>query len=120
MKTRSVKYVIIALALGTVLAVSLVGSARNNSGATPDGTFTGYISDAMCGLKHMSGMGDDKNCTFACKTALVLADRDHKQVYQFDQAGQEKAKEFAGQKVKITGTVKGKTISVTSIAAITD
>lgn len=120
MKTHSIRYITIALALGAVLAVSLVGSARSNSGATPDGAFTGYISDAMCGVKHMSGMGDDKNCTLACKTALVLADRDHKTVYQLDQAGQEKAKQFAGQKVKITGTLKGKTITVTSIAAETD
>lgn len=59
----------------------------------------GYISDSMCGLKHMSGMGDDKSCTLACVkggSKFVLADRDHKRVYQLDKTGQEKAREFAG------------------------
>ncbi len=48
-----------------------------------------------------------------------LADRDHKRVYQLDKAGQEKAREFAGQKVKVTGRVVGKTIKVTAIEAAT-
>ena len=43
--------------------------------------------------------------------------RDHKQVYQLDASGQEKAREFAGQKVKVTGRVTGKTIHVTAIEA---
>jgi hypothetical protein len=49
----------------------------------------------------------------------VLADRDHKVVYQLDRAGQEKAREFAGQRVKITGRITGKTIRVTAIEAAT-
>jgi len=48
---------------------------------------------------------------------FVLADRGHKRVYQLDKTGQEKAREFAGQKVKVTGRVMGKTIRVTSIEA---
>ena len=84
-------------------------------------TLVGYISDSMCGLKHMSGMGDDKSCTLACVkggSKFVLADRDHKRVYQLDKTGQEKAREFAGQKVKVSGRVIGKTIRVTSIEAV--
>lgn len=79
----------------------------------------GYISDNHCGLKHMSGMGDDKSCTLMCvkNGKFVLADRDHKRVYQLDKTGQKKAREFAGQKVKVTGRVTGKTIRVTAIEA---
>jgi len=49
----------------------------------------------------------------------VLTDTDHKRVYQLDKTGQEKAREFAGQKVKVTGRVSGKTIRVTAIEATT-
>lgn len=115
MKTRSLKYITVALALGTILTAALIVAARTNNALTTETTFVGYISDSTCGLKHMSGMGDDKNCTLACKTKLVLADRDHKKVYQLDQ--QDRVREFAGQKVKVTGTLNGKSISVTSIEA---
>jgi len=46
---------------------------------------------------------------------LVLADRDHKRVYQLDKNGQQKAGEFAGEKVKVTRRVTGKTIRVAAI-----
>jgi len=57
-------------------------------------------------------------CTLMCVkggSKFVLAGRDHKVVYNLDKAGQEKAREFAGQKVKVTGRVTGKTIHVTKI-----
>jgi len=68
----------------------------------------------------MPGMGDDKSCTLACVkggSKFVLADRDHRRVYSLDQNGQEKARDFAGQKVRVTGRVSGKTIRVTAIQA---
>lgn len=98
---------------------STTGTAQNgNSKAQTKTSLVGYISDSMCGLKHMSGMGDEKSCTLACVkggSQFVLADRDNKKVYKHDKAGQEKAREFAGQKVTVTGRVSGKTIRVTSI-----
>jgi len=104
------------LALGTALAVPMSGNAQKRVQAK---TVVGYISDNHCGLKHMAGMGDDKSCTLMCvkNGKFVLADRDHRSVYNLDQTGQEKAREFAGQKVKITGRVTGKTIRVTAIEA---
>jgi hypothetical protein len=39
----------------------------------------------------------------------VLADRDNKVVYRLDNTGQGKAREFAGQKVKVTGRVTSRT-----------
>ena len=118
---RFAKLLLISLMLGALLTFSLAVAAQNsNSRSSPETTVVGYISDSMCGLKHMSGMGDEKNCTLACikqGSKFVLADRDHKRVYRLDQAGQEKAREFAGQKVKITGRVTGRTIRVTAIEA---
>ena len=41
--------------------------------------------------------------------------RGRERVYQLDKVGQEKARDFAGQKVKVTGRLVGKTIRVTAI-----
>lgn len=88
--------------------------------AAPKGkekTFVGNISDSMCGLKHMMP-GDAKGCTLGCVnkgSKFVLADTAHNKVYEL--SDQEKPKEFAGQKVKVTGTLSGKTINVASIQA---
>jgi hypothetical protein len=105
------------LIVGVVLVMPLSGVAQKKQPA--EKTLTGFISDNHCGLKHLAGMGDDKSCTLMCVKdgKFVLADRDHKRVYQLDKTGQEKAREFAGQKVKVIGRVSGKTIHVTSIEA---
>jgi len=81
-------------------------------------TFVGNISDSMCGLKHMMPGQSDKDCTVACVKAggkYVLADPANGKVYQL--SDQNKPAAFAGQKVKVTGTLKGDTISVATIDA---
>ena len=88
--------------------------------ASPKGegkTFVGNISDSMCGVKHMMP-GGDKACTLECVkggSKYVLADPASGKVYEL--SDQKKPEEFAGQKVKVTGTLKGKLITVTSIEA---
>src|SRR6266403_1455528 len=122
MKRLSLKLSLILLVLAAASAVSVSGIARPNNNPAADTTVVGYISDSSCGLKHMSGMGDDQSCTLMCVKGgrkFVLADKDHKRVYQLDKTGQEKAHEFAGQKVKVTGRVSGKTIRVSTIEAAT-
>ena len=83
---------------------------------------TGFISDTHCGLKHdMDGM-DEKTCALHCTVQgggkFTLADRAGKVVYNLDAEGQAKAREFAGQKVKVTGHVTGKSIHVVKIEAV--
>ena len=105
-----------------VLGAPISSTGHNlNSRMKPDKTIVGYISDNHCGLKHMKGMGDDKSCTLMCvkNGKFVLADRDHRRVYRLDKNGQDKALEFAGQKVKVTGRITGRTIRVTAIEAAT-
>ena len=119
---RFAKLPLLSLMLGAVLVSSLVVVAQNNnsSKSATETTIIGYISDNMCGLQHMSGMGDDKDCTLTCVkqgSKFVLADRAKKKVYRLDQVGQEKARDFAGQKVKVTGKLSGKTVRVTAIEA---
>jgi len=80
-------------------------------------TFTGEIGDSMCGLKHT--MGDNaKDCTEECVKAgakYILADTVHGKVYQL--SDQDAAKKYPGEKVTVTGTLKGDTIEVAGISA---
>ena len=113
--------IVAALSLNMLSALATTGTAqKTKTKTTAPKTLVGYISDSSCGLQHMAGM-NDKDCTLMCAKngKFVLADRDNKVVYQLDKVGQEKAGEFAGQKVKITGRVSGKTIRVTTIEAAT-
>ncbi|MGB7583779.1 MAG: hypothetical protein WBM11_02960 [Terriglobales bacterium] len=83
-------------------------------------TFTGVVSDAMCGAKHMMA-GDDASCLRTCvskgsKYALVVGDN----VYILDtdkQATLDLLDKFAAKKVTVKGTLDAGTISVSSVAA---
>ena len=116
---KAIPRMLMLLVLGLALVTPLSVVAQKTKPA--EKTLIGYVSDNHCGLKHMAGMGDDKSCTLMCVKdgKFVLADRDHKRVYQLDKTGQDKAREFAGQKVKVTGRVSGRTIKVTAIEAAT-
>jgi hypothetical protein len=83
-------------------------------------TFTGKVSDAMCGAKHMMS-GDAAECTRACikngsKYALVVGDK----VYTLeakDKAALDQLSELADKSAKVQGTVTGDTIQVSSVSA---
>jgi uncharacterized protein YdeI (BOF family) len=105
------KFVAILFVLAMAMARALAQQAEND-------TFVGMISDSMCGLEHPAGMGTDKECTLMCikgGSKYVLADATNKVIYQLDD--QKSPEKFAGQKVKITGTLdkETKTIKVKSI-----
>ena len=109
------------LAMTLLLSVSMTGIAQKaKTGKGRERTLVGYISDNSCGLQHMGGM-DDESCTLMCAKygKFVLADRERKIVYDLDETGQQRARDFAGKKVKIKGRLAGKTIRVTSIEAAT-
>jgi hypothetical protein len=111
--------ILVALSLSMTSALATTAVTQKTKAKTAAAkTVVGYISDSSRGLQHMAGM-DEKDCTLMCvkNGKFVLADRDHKVVYQLDRAGEEKAREFAGQKVKITDRITGKSIRVTTIEA---
>jgi hypothetical protein len=91
-----------------------------NSFAAKVETFTGTVSDAMCGAKHMME-GDDAACLRACvqkgsKYALVVGDK----VYTLDakdKATLDKLDKLAAAKATVKGTSDGDTIEVSSVAA---
>jgi hypothetical protein len=79
-------------------------------------TFTGKISDSMCGAMHMAKDKTPAECTHMCikdgqKYALV-ADM---HVYTLEGREAELDK-FAAHKVTVRGTLNGNTLSVASVA----
>jgi hypothetical protein len=102
------------LGVGLLLAAGLSFAAPAKDGAK---TFVGSISDSMCGAKHMMPGESDKECTLECVKAgakYILVDPAGK-IYQL--SDQKRPESFAGSKVKVTGTLKGDTIIVSSIEA---
>jgi hypothetical protein len=105
-----------------LLSVSLLALAML-SGAQAKQTFTGSITDSMCANKagHSAmRMGPtDAECTKACVVShgatYVLYDGTN--VYEL--SDQRTPERYAGQKVRVTGTLdaKTKTIRVDSIVA---
>ena len=84
-------------------------------------TFTGKVSDAMCGAKHSEGGIAPADCVRACvqkgaNYALVVGDK----VYTLstsDKAALNELNTLAWEDAKVTGTVNGDTISVKSVTA---
>lgn len=95
-------------------------------------TFTGEIMDSQCAMNgshaemmKKEGMGDKdpndpmakKMCTQGCVKMggkYVLFNSADKSIYQLDD--QSKPANFAGEKVKVKGTLDGKTIHVQKIS----
>lgn len=99
----------LALLAGTLLLnVAVLNAAEQK-------TLTGTITDAKCGVKHkMSGVSAAE-CTNKCigmgsKYGLVVGDT----MYELDGKTDE-LKDFAGEKVTVTGTVDGEKIQVESV-----
>jgi hypothetical protein len=83
-------------------------------------SFTGTVSDAMCGAKHMMP-GDDAGCLRACvqkgsKYALVVGEK----VYTLDVKDKgtlDQLDKLAAAKATVKGEADGDTIEVSSVAA---
>ena len=109
--------------LGIAVVVSMLGAV---STFAADQTWTGQISDSMCGAKHDTSAEHGKkmsprDCTLACV-------KDHSAQYVFVSGGKvynvgnqslAALKEHAGHTVKLTGEMSGETITVSKIAMAT-
>jgi len=106
-----------------ITALALAGMLGLGVNAFAASTMTGVISDSMCGASHaaMTEHGakmTDKQCTAACVQhggkyvfvengkVLQIANQDFKELVT-----------FAGDQVRLTGDVKGDTVTVTKIEA---
>jgi hypothetical protein len=109
-RTRNAGILLLSLLMIVGLSVSTAFAAGK--------TYTGTVSDAMCGAKHM---GSAAECTRGCvkkgsKYALVVGDK----VYTLetsDKAALDTLDKQAGAKATVTGTEKDNTITVTSVKA---
>ncbi len=95
------------------LTLLTLGCAVVLGAASPKQTYTGVITDAMCGASHsMMNVKPDSKCVVECvkrgsKYALLVGSK----VYTLsDQQAPEK---YAAQKVKVTGTLDAKTETIT-------
>jgi hypothetical protein len=75
-------------------------------------TFTGTITDTMCGAKHtmMRDQPDDKCVQMCVKGSSEYALFDGQNVLKL--SDQSKPAKFAAQKVKVTGTLNPKTRTI--------
>jgi Protein of unknown function (DUF5818) len=103
-----------------LMVVMLMIATTVSFGKKADRTYTGEIIDSQCakmgnhdaGYK-MTGTNTPKDCALACVKAggkFVLYDAATKTAYELDD--QNKAKELAGQKVKVEGTLNNSTKSI--------
>jgi len=114
MKTRFQKLGSALLAILMAFGLSTLALAAKGS------TFTGTVSDSMCGAKHAMP-GDAAECTRGCvskgsKYALVVGDK----VYTLetsDKTALDTLNKQAGAKVTVSGTEKDNTIMVSSVKA---
>jgi len=105
-----------------LMAGSLLAGQPDANGAS---SFTGEIMDSLCAkngshdqmMQDMKSMGHDKaSCAVQCVrlgAKYVLYDPAKRTVYQLDD--QDKAAEFAGQKVRVSGTLQKTKIKVADI-----
>ena len=101
----------------TIVALALASAAPRAA----EQTWTGQISDSLCGAKHeeaAEGQGKmpDRDCTLACvrggsKFVLMSDGR----MYQIANQDVADPKTHAGHKVKITGEMKNNAIVVSKI-----
>jgi hypothetical protein len=108
-------YCLLTFALAIAMSISTAGAANRI------GTFTGEVSDAMCGAQHMMA-GSKADCTRVClgkgsKYAFVVGDK----VYTLDSSNKtilDELDALAGKKATVGGTPDGDTIKVISVAPV--
>jgi hypothetical protein len=96
--------------LGVLLSGSMMISA---AGAAE---MTGWISDSSCGAGNASSQESARTCAERCikgGAAPVFVSEADKKVYKLADASQ--AEKHLKGKVKVTGTVKGDTLTITDI-----
>lgn len=111
---------ILSMAMSTALFTPTKAASQSGQG-----TFTGEIMDNLCAkdrthakmMEQMKSMGNDPaTCSKKCVqigAKYVLYDHDNNAVYTL--ADQDQAQPFAGQKVRIEGTLDKKKIKIAKI-----
>lgn len=114
-----------ALVLAMFLQLPAAGSPASKEARTVQ-TFTGEITESLCPkshddmMKQMKNMRMDKaTCERTCiqmGAKYTLYDASTDKVYRLDDP--KKIEQYAGQKVRVTGTLKKNTITVQNVEAV--
>jgi len=100
--------------LTAVLMLSVVGAF---AAFAQQQSLTGVVTDSMCSATHMTKDKTPAECTKMCvKDSMKYALAADKKLYTLEGHEAELAK-LAGQKVTVTGTINGDTLTVTSVTA---
>lgn len=97
------KRVLVVLAFGSMLAMA--------------DSWSGFISDSMCGAKHTGADAKDAKCAQACvkehgADPVFVSDG---KVYKIADDSKAKVMEHVGHKVTIDGSMNGDTITVNEV-----
>lgn len=97
-----------------MLLVSVVLLAGCMAWAAADKSWNGVVSESGCGLKHATASDEAASCVEGCvaKGSKYVLVSDGK-LYQV--SPQEKFKGMGGKAVKVTGTMKGDSITATAV-----
>jgi type 1 fimbria pilin len=98
-------------------AVILLSASAGFAASGGDQTFTGVVSDSMCGKQHMMKGKSAAQCTSECVKAgsdyaLVVGDK----VYTL-KGNKSELDKYAGEKATVRGSAKDDTITVGSVSA---
>lgn len=108
--------IILAMTIMSALGAFPQSSGKNQS---PDkqSTFTGIVSDSMCGKNHMMKDKSAAECTRVCvKQGMDYALVVGQEIYTL-KGNTSEIDKYAGEPATIKGKMNGKTIEVESISA---
>ena len=105
-----------------ILLTAVAALLCSGAAFAADQTWTGTISDSMCGATHKAMLEHNKNltdrsCTEACVKGgakYVFASGD--KVYTLENQKDAALAQYAGEKVTVTGELQGNSIRATKIA----
>lgn len=117
------------LIVGILTLCAIAGWAAKEPQSADMQTFSGEITDTLCAangshqkmMQQMKSMANDKaSCVKQCLLVgakFALYDDEKHSFYRIDDQAKDKVAPFAGQRVRITGTLDKKTIKVSDIKA---
>jgi hypothetical protein len=117
------------LVVGILTFCTIAGWAAKKPQSADMQTLNGEIMDTLCAangshqqmMQQMKSMGNDKaTCIKQCLllgAKYALYDEAKHTFYRIDDQAKDKVEPFAGQRVRITGTLDKKTIKVSDIKA---
>ena len=109
--------------IGMIAALGFVVSVSVTAQKAPEQTWTGKISDSNCNEKHPAGEHEgkkmtDADCTKVCvKKGAKYVFVSEGKVYQLANQNSKTIASHAGQEVKLTGELKGDSITARTMTA---